>query len=264
MDTNCRQSSCTSSSWLNKVGISLITNSFEFLNLFNINALFFILPSSATPCLFFSSFQLVYEFFIRFLESQEFQPSIAKKYIDQKFVLQVSQSAGQRSATWPLIFLWSSLFCDFLLRSSFVVIVIFLSLFLPPVQLLELFDSEDPRERDYLKTVLHRIYGKFLGLRAFIRKQINNIFLRWVNVQMWSLFLSLVVHCTHFEFTWCIRPSFVSKDKFFLNPLLSASHILYIYTTHIPLFKAESLWNILLVQYVPPLCFVLLIIQVLC
>jgi len=28
--------------------------------------------------------------------------------------------------------------------------------------------------------VLHRIYGKFLGLRAFIRKQINNIFLRFI------------------------------------------------------------------------------------
>ena len=27
---------------------------------------------------------------------------------------------------------------------------------------LELFDSEDPRERDYLKTILHRIYGKFM------------------------------------------------------------------------------------------------------
>ena len=48
------------------------------------------------------------------------------------------------------------------------------------MQLLDLFDSEDPRERDFLKTVLHRIYGKFLGLRAFIRKQINNIFLRFV------------------------------------------------------------------------------------
>ncbi|NXU61825.1 2A5A phosphatase, partial [Horornis vulcanius] len=47
------------------------------------------------------------------------------------------------------------------------------------LKLLELFDSEDPRERDFLKTVLHRIYGKFLGLRAFIRKQINNIFLRY-------------------------------------------------------------------------------------
>ncbi|KAH0946424.1 hypothetical protein HN011_002679 [Eciton burchellii] len=78
--------------------------------------------------------QLVYEVFLRFLESSDFQPAIGKKVIDQKFVL----------------------------------------------QLLDLFDSEDPRERDFLKTVLHRIYGKFLGLRAFIRKQINNIFLRFV------------------------------------------------------------------------------------
>uniref|UniRef100_A0A3B3BPA3 Serine/threonine protein phosphatase 2A regulatory subunit n=1 Tax=Oryzias melastigma TaxID=30732 RepID=A0A3B3BPA3_ORYME len=78
--------------------------------------------------------QLVYEFFLRFLESPDFQPSMAKRYIDQKFVL----------------------------------------------QLLELFDSEDPREREYLKTILHRVYGKLLGLRAYIRKQINNIFLRFI------------------------------------------------------------------------------------
>jgi len=50
------------------------------------------------------------------------------------------------------------------------------------MQLLELFDSEDPRERESLKTVLHRIYGKFLSLRAYIRKQINNIFLQYVQV----------------------------------------------------------------------------------
>merc|ERR1712127_295005 len=78
--------------------------------------------------------QLVYEFFLRFLESPDFKPTIAKKYIDQRFV----------------------------------------------VQLLELFDSEDPRERDLLKTTLHRIYGKFLNLRAYIRRQINNIFYRFV------------------------------------------------------------------------------------
>ena len=77
---------------------------------------------------------MVYEFFLRCLESPDFTPALVKKYIDQKFVL----------------------------------------------QLLELFDSEDPRERDLLKTTLHRIYGKFLGLRAFIRKQINNIFYRFV------------------------------------------------------------------------------------
>uniref|UniRef100_A0A8C8HY89 Serine/threonine protein phosphatase 2A regulatory subunit n=1 Tax=Oncorhynchus tshawytscha TaxID=74940 RepID=A0A8C8HY89_ONCTS len=78
--------------------------------------------------------QLVYEFFLRFLESPDFQPNVAKKYIDQKFVM----------------------------------------------QLLDLFDSEDPRERDFLKTTLHRIYGKFLGLRAYIRKQINNIFYKFI------------------------------------------------------------------------------------
>ncbi|KAK6635219.1 Serine/threonine-protein phosphatase 2A 56 kDa regulatory subunit gamma isoform [Polyplax serrata] len=78
--------------------------------------------------------QFVYEFFLRFVESPDFQPNYAKRYIDHKFVF----------------------------------------------QLLELFDSEDPRERDFLKTTLHRIYGKFLGLRSYIRKQINNIFYRFI------------------------------------------------------------------------------------
>jgi len=48
------------------------------------------------------------------------------------------------------------------------------------VKLLDLFDSEDPRERDYLKTILHRIYGKFMPYRAFIRKSINNIFYTFI------------------------------------------------------------------------------------
>ena len=48
------------------------------------------------------------------------------------------------------------------------------------VRLLDLFDSEDPRERDYLKTILHRIYGKFMPYRAFIRKSINSIFYRFI------------------------------------------------------------------------------------
>lgn len=78
--------------------------------------------------------QLVYDLFLRVLEAPDFQPNVAKRYIDQKFVL----------------------------------------------NLLDLFDSEDPRERDLLKTTLHRIYGKFLGLRAFIRKQINNVFYRYI------------------------------------------------------------------------------------
>lgn len=48
------------------------------------------------------------------------------------------------------------------------------------LRVLELFDSEDPRERECLKTTLHRIYGKFLSLRSYIRKSINNVFLQFV------------------------------------------------------------------------------------
>ncbi|KAI8141464.1 protein phosphatase 2A regulatory B subunit [Fennellomyces sp. T-0311] len=78
--------------------------------------------------------QLVYEIFLRFLESPDFNSHAAKRHIDQKFV----------------------------------------------IQLLDLFDSEDPRERDFLKTILHRVYGKFLNLRAFIRRSINHIFFQYI------------------------------------------------------------------------------------
>ncbi|AOA62928.1 Serine/threonine-protein phosphatase (PP2A) regulatory subunit delta [Komagataella phaffii CBS 7435] len=78
--------------------------------------------------------QAVYDFFLTFVQSPDFNHTIAKQFIDHKFVL----------------------------------------------TMLELFDSEDPKERDCLKTVLHRIYGKFLSLRAFIRRSINNIFLQFI------------------------------------------------------------------------------------
>ncbi|EPY51306.1 protein phosphatase regulatory subunit Par1 [Schizosaccharomyces cryophilus OY26] len=77
---------------------------------------------------------LVYDFFLRFFESPSLNTSIAKVYINQKFIR----------------------------------------------KLLVLFDSEDPRERDFLKTILHRIYGKFLSLRAFIRRSISNLFLQYI------------------------------------------------------------------------------------
>ncbi|KAL2324053.1 hypothetical protein Fmac_023111 [Flemingia macrophylla] len=47
-------------------------------------------------------------------------------------------------------------------------------------KLIDLFDSEDLREREFLKTVLHRIYGKFMVLRPFIRRAINNVFYRFI------------------------------------------------------------------------------------
>uniref|UniRef100_A0A7E4ZRT1 Serine/threonine protein phosphatase 2A regulatory subunit n=1 Tax=Panagrellus redivivus TaxID=6233 RepID=A0A7E4ZRT1_PANRE len=119
----------------------------EVIRMFNIN-IFRVLSPSSNPSgaeydpdedeptleAAWPHLQLVYEFFLRFLESPDFQTNVAKRYIDQRFL----------------------------------------------IKLLDLFDSEDPRERDFLKTTLHRIYGKFLNLRAFIRKQINNIFYTFI------------------------------------------------------------------------------------
>ncbi|GAB2229624.1 hypothetical protein Droror1_Dr00013871 [Drosera rotundifolia] len=48
------------------------------------------------------------------------------------------------------------------------------------LKLLDLFETEDGREREDLKTILHRIYGKFMVHRPFIRKAINNIFYRFI------------------------------------------------------------------------------------
>ncbi|XP_024023053.1 serine/threonine protein phosphatase 2A 57 kDa regulatory subunit B' kappa isoform-like [Morus notabilis] len=48
------------------------------------------------------------------------------------------------------------------------------------LRLLDLFDSDDPRERDCLKTILHRIYGKCMVHRPFIRKAVSNIIYRFV------------------------------------------------------------------------------------
>ena len=42
--------------------------------------------------------------------------------------------------------------------------------------LVQLIRTQDPRERDYIKTILHRIYGKFMSLRPFIRRMIYNQF----------------------------------------------------------------------------------------
>eukprot|EP01029_Cantina_marsupialis_P028638 TRINITY_DN777804_c0_g1_i1.p1 TRINITY_DN777804_c0_g1~~TRINITY_DN777804_c0_g1_i1.p1 ORF type:complete len:472 (+),score=123.32 TRINITY_DN777804_c0_g1_i1:132-1547(+) len=48
------------------------------------------------------------------------------------------------------------------------------------LRLLELLDSEDVRERDWVKTIVHRIYHKFISHRGFIRRVMANIVYRFV------------------------------------------------------------------------------------
>ncbi|PON45053.1 Protein phosphatase [Parasponia andersonii] len=48
------------------------------------------------------------------------------------------------------------------------------------VRVLPLFQSEDPRERESLKNVYHRIYTRFTFYRSFMRKAMTNVFLNYV------------------------------------------------------------------------------------
>ena len=126
--------------------------------------------------------QLVYEFFLRFIESPDFNNTIAKPFIDHQFV----------------------------------------------ITLLELFDSEDNRERDCLKTTLHRVYGKFLSLRSFIRKSISNIF------------LTFVYDTGHFNGISELLEILGSIINGFALPL-KEEHKIFLIRVLIPLHKARSL-----------------------
>lgn len=48
------------------------------------------------------------------------------------------------------------------------------------LSLLSLFQSEDPRERESLKNVYHRIYSKFTFYRSSMRKAMNDVFLHYI------------------------------------------------------------------------------------
>ncbi|KAH9359946.1 hypothetical protein HPB48_005768 [Haemaphysalis longicornis] len=80
-------------------------------------------------------------------------------------------------ATWPNLMLLCSLLDSPEFSPSHWQPVIDRKLVL---QLLDRFDSEDPEERNLIKTVLYRIYRKFVGLRVEIRKQINYVLLRYI------------------------------------------------------------------------------------
>lgn len=48
------------------------------------------------------------------------------------------------------------------------------------LNLLTLFRSEDPRERESLKNIYHQIYSKFTFHRSFMRKSMNDVFLHFI------------------------------------------------------------------------------------
>ncbi|CDJ27433.1 serine/threonine protein phosphatase 2A B56 delta subunit, putative [Eimeria mitis] len=119
--------------------------------------------------------QIVYEFFLRFIVSNDVSAKLAKKFIDHQFVL----------------------------------------------KFLELFSSEDPRERDYLKTILHRIYGKIMALRvingfAVPLKAEHKLFLERV---LLPLHKARSLAAFHKQLTYCME-QYVAKESRVAVPII--------------------------------------------
>eukprot|EP00767_Chilomastix_cuspidata_P003756 gnl/Chilomastix_cuspidata/388.p1 GENE.gnl/Chilomastix_cuspidata/388~~gnl/Chilomastix_cuspidata/388.p1 ORF type:complete len:580 (-),score=304.64 gnl/Chilomastix_cuspidata/388:529-2268(-) len=93
---------------------------------------------------------------------------------------------------------------------------------------LELFNTEDSRERDYLKTILHRIYAKFMQLRSFLR------------TSMRSLLLEYMAFNSHHNGVFEILEIFSSIINGFALPL-KEEHVLFLQEVLIPLHRVENI-----------------------
>eukprot|EP01084_Bolivina_argentea_P194424 333582_1 len=93
------------------------------------------------------------------------------------------------------------------------------------LNIIDLFNSEDPRERLYLKLILHRIYGRFMAFRSFLRKAMNNV-LYPLNVSRNGISELLQIYC--------------SIINGFALPL-KEKHILLLRNVLIPMHKASFL-----------------------
>ena len=91
-------------------------------------------------------------------------------------------------------------------------------------EFLELFDSEESVERDYLKNILHKLYAKLVPRRKMIRKAINECF-------------HLLIHQTHkFNGAAELLDILASIISGFAVPLRD-EHVVFFQNIIIPLHK---------------------------
>jgi serine/threonine-protein phosphatase 2A regulatory subunit B' len=94
-------------------------------------------------------------------------------------------------------------------------------------EFLDLFDAEEPREREYLKNILHRLYAKLVPRRKMIRKAMNDSF------------HSLIHESVKFNGAPELLDILASIISGFAVPLRE-EHIIFFKTIIIPLHKVQS------------------------
>ncbi|KAG9396344.1 Protein phosphatase 2A, regulatory B subunit, B56 [Carpediemonas membranifera] len=93
-------------------------------------------------------------------------------------------------------------------------------------QMIALFDSEDPRERDYLKTALHWLYAKLMAYRAFIRRTMN----------------ATMYHFTHHSMRFSGISEFLEIYGSIINGFalpLKPEHLNFLHKTLMPLHRVD-------------------------
>ena len=94
-------------------------------------------------------------------------------------------------------------------------------------EFLELFDSEEPKEREYLKNILHRLYAKLVPRRKMIRKAITDNF-------------NTLIHETYkFNGTSELLDILASVISGFAVPLRE-EHVIFFHNIIIPLHKVQT------------------------
>ena len=94
-------------------------------------------------------------------------------------------------------------------------------------EFLELFDSEEPKEREYLKNILHRLYAKLVPRRKMIRKAITDNF-------------NTLIHESYkFNGTSELLDILASVISGFAVPLRE-EHVVFFHNIIIPLHKVQT------------------------
>lgn len=121
---------------------------------------------------------------------------------------------------------------------------------------LELFDSEEPREREYLKNILHRLYAKLVPRRKMIRKAINDCFHSLIHenvkfngapelldILARSFLISLILHYKYLILY--IYSYIISIISGFAVPLRE-EHIIFFKNIVIPLHKVPHMQTLMI------------------
>lgn len=94
-------------------------------------------------------------------------------------------------------------------------------------EFLELFDSEEPKEREYLKNILHRLYAKLVPRRKMIRKAMTDTF-------------NALIHENYkFNGTSELQDILASIISGFAVPLRE-EHVVFFHNIIIPLHKVQT------------------------